>query len=111
MSSFRDYADNVRADMMKYDVGTPTREVKYTRKSDNVPTTLNANVSTAMFNKEDGKDVLSDAIYVGGLDLVQEPEVGDEVEFDGEIYKVNRHTKLGKLYTLYCSKSRRTYRA
>lgn len=99
--NIRDLIDETRLTIVSDPSLSSTREVVYTRMSDGVPTTLNSYVGAGEFNKEE-RENLSSVQSFGGLYLEERPKVNDTVSYDGELFSVTRHTKLGNLYTVYC---------
>lgn len=84
---------------------SPTREITFTRTSDDESFVLNSFVGAGQFNKEE-KESLKNMQSFGGLILESQPKVNDTVLYDGELYSVTRSTKLGQIYTVYCEQSR-----
>ena len=105
--NIRDLHDNIRETLMEKPNMFPSREISYTRISDDVGGTLNALIGAGVFNKVE-KDKIDEYQSFGNLKLEVKPKPLDDIIYDGIAWKVRRWTKLGTLYTVYCEKSRRT---
>jgi len=88
----------------------PARVVIYTRTSDDFEyQPFNCFVGNGQFN-QDEKEKLEDYQSFGSLKLTQKPQVNDTVLYDGETFKVQRYTKMGKLFIVYGRISRHSGR-
>ncbi len=103
--AIRDLIDEVRESVIADADMIPSRSVIYTRKIDNVDVVLNSYVGLGKFNEEELNNI-SNMQSFGGLKLDFAPKVGDAVEYDGEVFFVQRFQKMGKLYVVYCEISR-----
>lgn len=105
----RDLMDSTRSSWVDSD-SAPTREVMYTRTSDDFAyPPLNSFVGGGKFNEEE-KDKLEEHQSFGGLKLTEKPQVNDTVLYDGELFKVQRYMKFGELYQVFGRKSRHSGR-
>jgi hypothetical protein len=101
----RDLIDQTRASFVANSSISPTREVVYTRFSDDVQTGLNAFVGNGFFTKEE-QETLGRFQAFGGLALAVPPVPKDTVTYDNDSWRVVRSTKMGALYTVYCENKR-----
>jgi hypothetical protein len=106
----RELIDEIRENYVSDPEVAPTREIIYTPKATGIPLdALNSFVGAGTFNKEE-RDNINNVQSFGGLLLVDKPKVGDTITYDGQTYKVTRHTKLGNQYIVYTEQSRQSRR-
>ena len=96
----RDLMDDIRGVWVSDSSLSPTRSVGYTRTNDDVSVTINAFVGGGNFTVKE-KETIDNWEVFGGLALTVAPEVNDTVTYNGQTWKVKRHTRMGNLFAVY----------